>query len=185
MTADLNPSAYDAFAPFYDAFTAASDYDTIGAEVLRVGTGFGLTGNTLLDLACGTGNSFEPFLRRGYRVTGCDASPGMLAEAAIKWPEARLARCDLRELVLDLLAGSGLECLAVHGVLGDASLDDTAEGARDQSRAAQRLARSAPRTPRAREHGTWSRVRAKQPHASFRPAVPSASERMFERTTTR
>jgi hypothetical protein len=26
MKADLNPSAYDAFAPFYDAFTAASDY---------------------------------------------------------------------------------------------------------------------------------------------------------------
>jgi hypothetical protein len=36
MTADLNPSAYDAFAPFYDAFTAASDYETFAAEVLRV-----------------------------------------------------------------------------------------------------------------------------------------------------
>jgi SAM-dependent methyltransferase len=243
MTADLNPSAYDAFAPFYDAFTATSDYETFAADVLRVAVGLGLTGNRLLDLACGTGNSFEPLLRRGYRVTACDASPGMLGEAAAKWPEARLVRCDVRELpvlgsfdlvtcfddslnylssedelaaafagmarnlsaggiaafdlnslsayrttfatdsvhehdgvlfawrglgaadaepgciaeaqieifhareegawdrvttchrqrhferelVLDLLAGSGLDCLAVHGVLGDASLDDTAD----------------------------------------------------------
>lgn len=243
MKADLNPSAYDAFAPFYDAFTAASDYETFAAEVLRVATGFGLSGNRLLDLACGTGNSFKPFLRRGYRVTACDASPGMLGEAAVKWPEARLLRGDVRELpvlgsfdlvtcfddslnylsgedelaaalggmarnlsrggiaafdlntlsayrttfasdsvhehdgvlfawrglgapdaqpgcvaeaqidvfhggaggawdrvttrhrqrhferevVLELLAGSGLECLAVHGVLGDASLDHTAD----------------------------------------------------------
>ena len=98
MKADLNPSAYDAFAPFYDAFTATSDYETFGAEVLRVAGGFGLTGNRLLDLACGTGNSFEPFLQRGYRVTGCDISPGMLGAAAAKWPEARLVRGDVREL---------------------------------------------------------------------------------------
>jgi SAM-dependent methyltransferase len=98
MKADLNPSAYDAFAPFYDAFTAASDYETFADEVLRVATGLGLTGNRLLDLACGTGKSFEPFIRRGFRVTACDASPGMLGEAAVKWPEARLVRCDLREL---------------------------------------------------------------------------------------
>jgi ubiquinone/menaquinone biosynthesis C-methylase UbiE len=78
MKADLNPSAYDAFAPFYDAFTATSDYETFAAEVLRVATGFGMPGNRLLDLACGTGNSFEPFLRRGYRVTACDGGRGGL-----------------------------------------------------------------------------------------------------------
>jgi SAM-dependent methyltransferase len=98
MKADLNPSAYDAFAPFYDAFTAASDYDAFADGVLHVAGALGLTGNRLLDLACGTGNSFEPFLRRGFRVTACDASPGMLGEAAAKWPEARLVRCDIRAL---------------------------------------------------------------------------------------
>jgi SAM-dependent methyltransferase len=98
MKADLNPSAYDAFAPFYDAFTASSDYETWTAEVLRVTGGFGLSGTRLLDLACGTGKSFEPFLRRGFEVTACDASPGMLGEASVKWPEARLLRCDIREL---------------------------------------------------------------------------------------
>ena len=42
----------------------------------------GFAGKRLLDLACGTGNSFVPFMGRGFRVTGCDASPAMLARGA-------------------------------------------------------------------------------------------------------
>jgi len=98
MTADLSPSNYDAFAPFYDAFTSASDYEGWAAEALDVAARHGLAGNALLDLACGTGNSFLPFLDRGFAVTGCDASPAMLAEAALKAPDVRLVRCDVREL---------------------------------------------------------------------------------------
>src|SRR5919108_4498854 len=98
MTADLNPSAYDAFAPFYDGFTAASDYETWTEQVLAHATRHGLAGDALLDLACGTGNSFVPFMRRGFRVTACDASPAMLAEAALKEPAAKLLLCDIREL---------------------------------------------------------------------------------------
>jgi hypothetical protein len=37
MTGDLNPSAYDTFAPFYEDFTAASDYDTGTEQVLPGG----------------------------------------------------------------------------------------------------------------------------------------------------
>ena len=98
MTGDLSPSAYDAFAPFYDAFTAASDYETWTEHVLRLATAHGLAGDRLLDLACGTGKSFEPLMRRGFRVTACDASPGMLAEAAVKAPEAKLVHGDIRRL---------------------------------------------------------------------------------------
>ena len=50
-----------------------------------------------LDLACGTGKSFLPFLRRGFDVTGCDSSSAMLAEAARKAPEAKLVHADLRD----------------------------------------------------------------------------------------
>src|SRR4029079_7652390 len=82
MTADISPSEYDAFAPFYDAFTSASDYETWTDEVLEVARRHGLRGTSLLDLACGTGKSLEPLLRRGCEVTACDASPGMLAEAS-------------------------------------------------------------------------------------------------------
>jgi SAM-dependent methyltransferase len=98
MTADLNPSAYDAFAPFYDAFSAASDYERWTEQVLALAARHGVQGRALLDLACGTGNSFVPFLRRGFEVTACDASTAMLAEAATKAPGAELLVRDIREL---------------------------------------------------------------------------------------
>jgi SAM-dependent methyltransferase len=98
MKSDLSPSAYDAFAPFYDAFTAESDYENWTGQLLPLAEHHGLTGDALLDLACGTGNSFAPFLQRGFRVTACDASGAMLAEAAAKAAGAELVRCDIREL---------------------------------------------------------------------------------------
>ena len=95
----ISPSVeYDAFAPFYDAFTAGSDYEAWTANVLEVAAALGFHGSTLLDLACGTGKSFIPFAERGYEVTGCDVSAAMLAEAARKAPEARLVHADVREL---------------------------------------------------------------------------------------
>ena len=97
MTSDLSPSAYDAFAPFYDAFTGASDYEHWTAQVLELAVRHGLDRTAALDLACGTGNSFLPLLRRGFSVTGCDLSQAMLAEAARKAPEATLVRADLRD----------------------------------------------------------------------------------------
>jgi SAM-dependent methyltransferase len=42
----------------------------------------GLRGRRLLDVACGSGESFRPFLARGYSVTACDISPRMVALAA-------------------------------------------------------------------------------------------------------
>lgn len=89
---------YDAFAPFYDDFTAGSDYEAWTRHALELARRLGLRGTTLLDLACGTGKSFIPFLSRGFEVTGCDVSGAMLAQAARKAPEATLVRADLREL---------------------------------------------------------------------------------------
>jgi len=66
--------------------------------VLRVARRYGSVGDRVLDVACGTGNIFLPFLRRGLEVTGCDASPEMLALAAAKAPEAELHHCDMRAL---------------------------------------------------------------------------------------
>jgi SAM-dependent methyltransferase len=86
------------FASYYDAFTAESDYEVWTEQVLEVAARHGLTGAALLDLACGTGNSFMPFARRGFRVTGCDGSAAMLAEAARKAPDVALVHADIREL---------------------------------------------------------------------------------------
>jgi len=91
--------AYEAFAPFYDPFTAHHDYERWTATLETLARASGLRGHRLLDVACGTGKSFLPFLDRGYHVTACDASPSMVALAAAKAPDrARLEVHDMRAL---------------------------------------------------------------------------------------
>lgn len=91
--------AYEALAPFYDDFTAHHDYEAWTAALEDLALAAGLRGRRLLDVACGSGKSFLPFLARGYEVTGCDISPAMVALAAAKAPGGtRLRVEDMREL---------------------------------------------------------------------------------------
>jgi SAM-dependent methyltransferase len=91
-------AAYELFAPHYDAFTAHHDYERWTATLEGLARAFGLSGRRLLDVACGTGKSFLPFLDR-YDVTACDISPAMLRVAAAKAGDrARLEVCDMRDL---------------------------------------------------------------------------------------
>jgi SAM-dependent methyltransferase len=64
----------------------------------------------VLDVACGTGKSFRPLLRRGYEVTGCDISPPMLEQAPAGAPGVRLVPADMRALP-DLGAFDLVTCL--------------------------------------------------------------------------
>ena len=98
MTVATTADEYDAFARFYDAFTYESDYEVWTGHVLELAHELGLGGRRLLDLACGTGKSFLPFLARGFEVTGCDVSGAMLAEARRKDPRPTLVHADVREL---------------------------------------------------------------------------------------
>jgi SAM-dependent methyltransferase len=91
--------AYDAFAAHYDAFTAHHDYARWTATLEGFAREQGLAGRRLLDVACGTGKSFLPFLERGYEVTACDVSPAMLRRAAAKAGDrVRLEAHDARAL---------------------------------------------------------------------------------------
>jgi SAM-dependent methyltransferase len=91
--------AYDEFARHYDAFTAHHDYEGWTTTIERLARRHGLRGTRLLDVACGTGKSLEPFVRRGYTAVGCDISQPMLEVAAPKLgPGVRLERHDLRDL---------------------------------------------------------------------------------------
>lgn len=97
-SASIAATDYDGFAPHYDAFTSGSDYERWTHSVLEHLHAHGFEGRTLLDVACGTGNSFLPFLTRGFDVVGCDSSSAMLVEAARKAPRTRLVLADMRDL---------------------------------------------------------------------------------------
>src|SRR3954454_12475837 len=91
------PSAYDGLAPHYDAFTDGYAYERWLAVLEGLAIDCGLSGRRLLDVACGTGKSFMPMLKRGYDVTACDLSPAMVEEA-----RAKVAGHSARVLVADM-----------------------------------------------------------------------------------
>lgn len=93
-------AAYDGFAPVYDEWNVANDYEMWLGEVLlpqlqRHGPRTGWA----LDVGCGTGRAFPPLIARGWRVVGCDLSPGMLARARRKFDaQVPLLNLDARDL---------------------------------------------------------------------------------------
>jgi SAM-dependent methyltransferase len=92
--------ANDRFAPVYDDCNAQNDYEMwLGEVLLPELEKHGLKQGWALDAGCGTGRAFDPLLRRGWRVVGCDVSSGMLGEAARKFgPRVPLLHLDAREL---------------------------------------------------------------------------------------
>lgn len=122
-------AAVDAYAPLarhYDRLTAAYRHDVWLDRIEQLALAHGLAGRRLLDVACGTGKSFEPMLERGYVVTGADISAEMLDVARERAHGAvALHHADMRDLPaigpFDLVT-----CLddAVNYLLGD---DDLAE----------------------------------------------------------
>jgi SAM-dependent methyltransferase len=92
-------SAYDALAPAYDTLTGGHDHEAWTRTMESCAREAGLSGNRLLDVACGTGNTLLPMLHRGYDVTGVDVSTVMLDEARRKTAgRAELVFGDLRAL---------------------------------------------------------------------------------------
>lgn len=90
--------AYDAMAHAYDAFTADYQHDLWVSRLEALALARGLSGRRVLDVACGTGLSFLPLLRRGYDVVGVDISPAMIARARAKAPDVPLYEADMRRL---------------------------------------------------------------------------------------
>ncbi len=96
---DSAKRAFEAMAADYDDFTAHYEYEFWTSRLLEVLARNGLQGQHLLDAGCGTGKSFLPMLAQGWKVTGFDVSPSMLARARQKvGEEARLEVADMREM---------------------------------------------------------------------------------------
>jgi len=101
--------AYQEFALVYDEMMRELDYPAWVEYVLELyrhhRASQEYTGRNLLDLACGTGTFMALMMEKGWRVTGVDRSPSMLAIAEEKLSktkgEYRLFTQDLRELDLD------------------------------------------------------------------------------------
>jgi SAM-dependent methyltransferase len=91
--------AYEQIAPVYDDFTAHHNYREWIDALLRLGAAHGLRGDSVLDVGCGTGNSFLPLLALGWKVTAADISPSMAELARVKaGPGVRVEVADMREL---------------------------------------------------------------------------------------
>jgi SAM-dependent methyltransferase len=92
-------TAYDAAAAGYDVLTADYAYEPWIGAIEELALNHGLIGRRMLDVACGTGKSFLPFLARGYDVTACDASVEMARLAREKTAgSVRVEVADIRQL---------------------------------------------------------------------------------------
>lgn len=96
---DAARQAYDVLAPTYDEFVHGYMYERWTGRLLDEAHAHGLEGNRLLDVGCGTGLSLISMVERGWAVTGCDISAGMLGLARAKVDgRAELVVADMREL---------------------------------------------------------------------------------------
>ncbi|MDP4107719.1 MAG: class I SAM-dependent methyltransferase, partial [Bacillota bacterium] len=76
--------SYEQFAYLYDELMQDAPYDKWVNFVLNRLKEYHIKGNTMLDLACGTGELSVRFAKQGFKVTGVDLSTDMLAVAKAK-----------------------------------------------------------------------------------------------------
>lgn len=98
------PDAYEHIAALYDLEHASFDADI---EMYRQFVY--ATGDPVLELGCGSGRIVLPLAADGYRVTGLDASPAMLARA-----QSAVDRANLSDRVT-LTEGDMGECTVAPG----------------------------------------------------------------------
>lgn len=100
---------YGGLARIYDYLLCGVDYGAWADYLEEIFAHFQIAPcRTILDLACGTGNSTFPWAERGYGVYGVDISPEMLEIAGQKARDYGLAvqfyRQDMRNLELPFRA---------------------------------------------------------------------------------
>jgi SAM-dependent methyltransferase len=97
---EAGSAAYDDFAWLYDQFWSRGIPLLLLQGVERLLLPYLPPGGRVLDLCCGTGRIAAALGERGYRVTGVDASAGMLRLASRNAPAAALVCADARSFRL-------------------------------------------------------------------------------------
>ena len=82
---------YTDLSSYYDLMCADIDYPAQSHCIHRLQQIFGNSGNTHLDLACGTGPHVRHFIDFGYHSQGLDINQPMLNIATIRCPEAHFS----------------------------------------------------------------------------------------------
>ena len=101
-------AGYSTLARCYDSFTKNMDYKRRTEYLCALLCDAGVkAGDTILDLACGTGTYACELLRRGYDVVGVDVSADML--------QAALEKAQALDLAPPLLLCQRLEALDLYG----------------------------------------------------------------------
>ena len=132
QSGDAAFSTYERFAGIYNDFNHRNDYEMwLGRSLLPELDRRGVRRGRVLDVACGTGRAFEPLLKRGWEIRGCDISPSMLEIARRQFPGIELEVADMRELPvygefeLVLIMND-----AVNYLIGEGELERTMAGVR-------------------------------------------------------
>jgi SAM-dependent methyltransferase len=98
---------YEMLSTLYDSAGWGAFAEGMSDRVLALAAEHGLDGiEHVVDVACGTGVAAAKFAAAGYRVTGVDRSPPMLAQARQRIAEKELERvtlveADMRDFSLD------------------------------------------------------------------------------------
>jgi SAM-dependent methyltransferase len=90
-------STYDALAARWDGWSAAIVPDVREEWAGKVHAHLA-PGERVVELGCGTGVPVGQLLAATYTYTGIDASPGMLANAAVALPDVDLVLADMHAL---------------------------------------------------------------------------------------
>lgn len=119
---------YSKYAEYYDKIYAQKDYTHECQFIEWVVEEHGSSnGNTLLDMACGTGSHIQ-LLKDKFDIIGMDISPNMLQLARSKIPDVEFVQGDMKKLDLDKRF-SAIICMysAINYNISYAELEKTLE----------------------------------------------------------
>ncbi len=96
-----SPSSYDPIAEMYHALWAGWYLPAAMPALDRLFFSRVPVGSNVLDVCCGSGHVTKELIQRGYRVTGVDASAGLIAIAQREMPDGDWRVQDARHLHLE------------------------------------------------------------------------------------